>query len=250
LPPDRPSPLDDFRLALAFLTRLPLPPPSSEGSAFGRALIWYPAVGLLIGGCLLAGGWLLQHFFSPLITAGWIIAWWALLTGFLHLDGLGDCWDALFPPLAPERRLQVLKDPHLGTFGTVGLILHLLLKTSAALAVLAEQPLGLLLAPLLARWAVLWLGKRPAARPEGLGAAFHQALSPRTLFMSSLLPLLILPLGGLHSLLALGFVAAALWGLSALAQRHLGGISGDVLGAAIEISELLTLLAFSLRLSW
>jgi adenosylcobinamide-GDP ribazoletransferase len=182
---------------------------------------------------------------SPLLAAALILAAWAVLSGFLHLDGLADCWDALFPPMPPEKRWQVLKDPHLGAFGVIGLMLHLLIKVTALLAVLNLHPLSLLLAPVWARWLVLWVGRLPPARSEGLGAVFARAVTPRALLWSSPLPLLVIPLGGWHSLIALPLAALGSAALGWLAQRRLGGINGDVLGAVIEVSETLVLVAFA-----
>jgi adenosylcobinamide-GDP ribazoletransferase len=246
LPRNRLSPLADFRLALVFLTRLPLPPSPAEANSLARALPWFPAVGLLLGGVLwgLAQG--LALIFSPLLVAGLILFAWAFLSGFLHLDGLADCWDALFPPLSPEKRLQVLKDPHLGAFGLTGLVLHLLIKMLALLSVLNLHPTGLLLAPAWARWLVLWTGRLPPARDEGLGAAFSQAVSPHSLLWGSVLPVLLILLGGWRSLVALLLATAGTAGLGWLARRQLGGINGDVLGAVIEVSEVAVLLAFAI----
>lgn len=233
-----------LRLALAFLTRLPLPSPHPE-IPFERALPWFPWVGLLFGGVGLGLAQVLPMLVSPLLAAALILAAWAVLSGFLHLDGLADCWDALFPPMPPEKRWQVLKDPHLGAFGVIGLMLHLLIKVTALLAVLNLHPLGLLLAPVWARWLVLWVGRLPPARSEGLGAVFARAVTPRALLWSSPLPLLVVPLGGWHSLIALLLAALGSAALGWLAQRRLGGINGDVLGAVIEVSETLVLVALA-----
>ncbi|KPL83789.1 hypothetical protein SE15_00585 [Thermanaerothrix daxensis] len=241
-----PSFWNDLRQALAFLTRLPLPSPSHAGTDFARALPWFPLVGLGMGAILFGLVQAAQLVISPLIAAVLGVFAWAGLSGFLHLDALADCWDALFPPLPPEKRHQVLKDPHLGAFGVTGLVLHLLLKVATLLSTLSLHPIGLLLAPVLGRWLVLWLGLLPAARPEGLGAAFARAVTPRILGVSSLLPLILLPLGGWRSGVALLLAALATTTLGSLARRYLGGVTGDVLGAAIEVSEVLTLLAFSI----
>lgn len=239
------SPWQGLRLALAFLTRLPLPPARAE-MAFEHALPWFPWIGLLLGAACLLLAQVLSRFFSPLLVAVLTLIAWSILSGFLHLDGLADCWDALFPPLPTEKRWHVLKDPHLGAFGIIGLVLHLLLKVTALISVLNLHPLGLLIAPIWARWLVLWVGRLPPARPEGLGAAFARAVTPRALLWSSPLPLLLIPVGGWYSLIALPLATVSSAALGWLAQRRLGGISGDVLGAVIEISEVAVLLGFAL----
>ncbi len=88
-------------------------------------------MGLCIG-ALVAGSFaLLQIYFSHGISAALALAFWVVLTGGLHLDGLADCFDGMFHASNPERRLQIMKDPHTGAFGVIGLILVLLIKFSA-----------------------------------------------------------------------------------------------------------------------
>ncbi|NMB86958.1 MAG: adenosylcobinamide-GDP ribazoletransferase [Chloroflexi bacterium] len=239
-----------LRLALGFLTVLPSggSQPLAPGD-LGRAAAWYPWVGLLLGGLVAAVHAALGQVFPPLLAAALTVAAWAGLTGGLHLDGLADCCDALPHPSSPSRRLEILKDSRLGSFGGIGLSLFLLLKIVA----LASLPSGkavwaILLAAVCGRWLLLPAGRQPAARPGGLGADF--ALGLRTgHFGLAVVPTLILAglaggPGWLGLLLAHGTAA----GVFALARNRLGGLTGDVFGLTVETGELAVLLAFCLRI--
>ena len=119
-----------FILSLTLLTTLPfLHVHTFFKGINGYAAMFYPLVGLLLGSLLLLISWLLTAFFEPTHTAVIILAFWVLLTGALHLDGLSDTIDALF--VAKERREAVLKDPHIGAMGVHFSIIFLLLKASA-----------------------------------------------------------------------------------------------------------------------
>ena len=118
--------------AFDLLTILPLPASKNwQAGDSGRSAVWYSLVGLCIG-ALVAGAFaLLQIYFSQILSAALALAFWVLLTGGLHLDELADCFDGMFHASNPERRLQIMKDPHMGAFGVIGLILVLLIKFSA-----------------------------------------------------------------------------------------------------------------------
>ncbi len=235
-------------IALQFLSSLPLqlprmPTPEEQG----RSLLCYPLVGLLFGLLLLAAAWLLEGA-PPALAAALLLTLWVALSGALHLDGLADSADAWLGGLGDrERTLAIMKDPRSGPMAVVALVLLLLLKFAALLALLeAGQWLALLLVPLLARASLLglFLGT-PYVRAGGLGAAMAAHL-PRTAGRRVLL------LSGAACLLAgwsgLLAVAAAL-GVHLLLRRQLlrrlGGTTGDTAGALLELSEcaLLVLLA-------
>lgn len=238
-------------LATGTLTVLRLPvrgdvPPEE----LRRSTALYPLVGLGVGA---VPALILTLPLPPLARAALALAAWVIVTGALHLDGWADCCDAAFaPPMADpqatrERRLAILKDPHLGTFGAVGIVLLLLGKWSALAYCGAAAPL---LAAPIARWSmVLALRVHPPARATGLGSTFAGAvpLGAATLLLALLaaatLGLLLPPelwSAGMASLLAGGAVGA---GVAFLFARRFGGITGDVCGAAGETAELAALWA-------
>lgn len=243
-----------LRTALGFLTILPVRPPVDyQPGDLGRAAVWFPFTGLLIGALLGAGVLVLQGFLPPSVTAVVIVAFWAFLTGGLHLDGLADCGDGLSVAASPERRLEIMRDPRLGTFGATALGLHLLLKTSLVASLLADPLLrtpllALLTAPTIARWLILWAGRQPMARPGGLGVDFALGINNRTYLLAGLVLLPLMWLGGLRAGLALIFAHLAMAAVIRLARSRLGGMTGDVLGLTVELGEVCVLLAFVLHL--
>lgn len=222
-----------FLIALSFLTALPLPLKEVSPEEFRRAAAFYPLVGYVLGGGLGLMTWLLSGLEGGLRGA-LLLALWLLLTGMLHLDGLLDLGDALFSPKPPEERRRILKDVHLGSFAFGVGFSHLLLKWQL---LTHTPPFPLFLLPGGVRFLLLFLmplfpahpglGERVRGAGVGLGAVF--ALPALLLFP---LPLLFAFLGML--------------GLGLLAKGRLGGLSGDVYGAMIELGELLALLGFVL----
>ncbi len=262
--------MKQLKLALSFLTVIPMRITwALQPGDLGRAAAWFPLVGLLIGALLAAAWWGFMYLFPSLLTAVLVVALWAGLTGGLHLDGLADCCDGLLAAVAPERRLEIMKDPRLGTFGGAGLILHLLIKISAVAVLPASAALfaathsttgralsasfvtvfvtvlPLLLAPALARWLILLVARQPMARSGGLGADFVTGLTWRAFLFAVLVPLGLVIAGGLRGLLAAAAAHLAVWGVVRLARARLGGVTGDVLGMTVELSEAVVLLVFA-----
>src|SRR5262245_26660415 len=230
-----------------FLTCLPLPAGSDAGD-LGRAAGWFPVVGAVLGvllaGGQLAGGWLTP----PLLTAVLVVALWALLTGGLHLDGLADTADGLGGGWSRDETLAIMRDARTGAYGVVAVVLVLALKI-AALATLAPALgwRGVLLAPVLARAAPLglaWLC--PPARAEGSGHAFALTVPGGGAVAAALVPIgVALGLFGVAGLVPVALTALATGGFAGYLRRRLGGLTGDCLGALVEASEALTLVALA-----
>jgi adenosylcobinamide-GDP ribazoletransferase len=237
----------EFWLAATFLTTLPAPTFVVPPGGLGLAARWFPLVGLVIG-LLLWGVQSLAAFFFPTLLAGALVVLaWVALTGGLHLDGLADCCDGLLATTSRERRLEILRDPRVGTFGALGLILTLLFK---ALAVGTATPVALLIAPVWARWLLLWAARQPQARPEGMGAAFAAGLTPGVIAIAGLLPIVLLLFAGGRGLVAAVLATLAMLALVRLARERLGGVTGDVYGLVVEASEVVMLLVFAARPNW
>ena len=233
-------------LAFSFLTVLPVrlkeaPAPGD----LGRAAAWYPLIGLMIGGltALAAAG--LRLVFPPLLAAVLTAAVWIGLSGGLHLDGLADCCDGMLNASRPERRLEIMKDPRLGTFGGIGLLLAILLKIAAIQSLpMAGIWLALPLAGALGRWLLLPGGKQLLARPGGMGADFASGLQPSAFFAAAIPLVVLVLLGGWRVIAAILVCHAAAWGIFRFSKDRLGGVTGDVFGLTVEIAEILTLLVF------
>lgn len=239
-----------FWLALQFLTRLPTPALADiDARQVGRSLVWYPLVGILLGTILWSVASLLPHQ-EPLLVAACVLTLWVALTGALHLDGLADTADAWVGGLGDrERTLDIMKDPACGPSGVTALVLVLLLKFVALAALLRSgEILALLLVPPLARSGVaLLFVTTPYVRPGGLGEALANHVSRGTVMAGAMLTfaLLIGMMGVKGAMVLTAALLLWLW----LRQRvihRLGGFTGDIAGAMLELLETATLLVFAL----
>lgn len=234
-------------LALRFLTVVPVPGPhAADAEALGRAAWWFPVVGLALGAVLVAVDRGLAHLFRPFLAAALVVLVWKALTGLIHLDGLADCLDGL-AGRDPEQRLAIMRDSRIGVFGATGIAGGLLVAV-AALSGLppTARVAALLAAPALGRIAPALAGACfGAATPgQGSGDAFLRGLSRGTgpawlVVLGALAALLLGPAG----LVVVGAAAAGAWLWCAFFARRLGGLTGDVLGGAVEVAELGALLA-------
>lgn len=230
--------------AARYLTIVPLRAGAEvSASELGRAAAWFPVVGLLLGGAVAVGERGAGALFPPLLAASATLALWKTLTGGLHLDGLADCLDGL---VGRDRahRLAIMRDSRIGTFGAVGLVLVLVLQLAAIAELPATlRPAALLAAPAVARAAPGLLGRlHPPARGEGLGATFAAGLGrggalAGVAFAVGVAALLLGPGGVVAAVVALALVLA----VGAFMSGRLGGVTGDVHGAAIEVAELAVL---------
>ena len=245
------KPLRALLAAIGFLTRLPLGRSLSFApEELGRALYFFPLVGALLGVLLLAAERALHGAFSPELIALLLTALLAALTGGLHLDGLADVCDGLAGGRGDRARtLEIMRDSRIGALGAVALVLLLLAKVLATRDALLLGPgCAWLVYPVVARAAVVplivWL---PYARASGLGSAFHDhGKLAHVLSAACLTGALVAVLG--PRIAAAALVALAVAGLVGLGlRRRLGGLTGDVYGAAIELGELAFLLACAFR---
>ena len=236
-----------FWIALQFLSSLPVRLPGMpEPEQLGRSLLFYPLVGLLFGALL----WLLDALLlgaPPLLHAALLLTAWVLLSGGLHLDGLADSADAWLGGFGDrERTLLIMKDPRSGPIAVVTLVLVLLLKFAALLALTEQgQTLALIIVPVLGRAALLGLFlTTPYVRAGGLGQALADHL-PRNagwwvLLGGALGCALVL---GWAGVCALAVAFAVFVGLRRMMLRRLGGCTGDTAGALLELLEVAVLVA-------
>ncbi|MBU4564220.1 MAG: adenosylcobinamide-GDP ribazoletransferase [Desulfarculus sp.] len=241
--------MKSFLLALQFLTVATVKSGLRADSLdLARSRAWYSVVGGLVGLVLAGAAWVLGFKVPPLALAAVLVVLWGALTRFLHYDGVADTADALVHTTSRERALEIMKDTRLGSFGVAALAGVMLLKFGALAslsgaslwgAVVAAPALGRALAGILA-------GLMPPARPGvGLGAALAQesTLWPDVMCGACALAIALLA-GGLAgavaslAVLILGLVLA-LW-----FRRRIGGVTGDTLGAAIELGEVAALMAW------
>jgi adenosylcobinamide-GDP ribazoletransferase len=230
-----------FWIALQFLTRLPTPRiVNGKADDLARAATWFPAAGLVVGICL-ALVLRIFHGDDPWVGALAVLAIWIWITGALHLDGLGDVADAFGAAHgAPDRFIQVLGDPHAGSFAVVAIALQI----AAKLVLLAHLPpslaiWALILIPAWARWGTLICSKTLLSLKPGLGASVSNSVGWPAILIWGLALAIAALVGAKPTLLALVIVPA----IAFYWQWRLGGITGDCLGASIELTETLLLLA-------
>lgn len=236
-----------FSHALQFLTRLPAPPISVFDPAdLSRAALWFPLVGAIVGGIVATALWAGAQV-NPWIGALLAVVAWVWVTGALHLDGLADVSDALAGThRSPERFMQILRDPHVGAFGVVAIVLMLMAK----LVLLAQiaGPAAALPLVLVAAWARLGLPIWSLLVPPlagGSGEAFSRHIDARLIAAQGLILALLTAWLAPVLLAALVVIPA----IAAYWRYRLGGITGDCLGASVEVSETILLLLFAARMA-
>jgi adenosylcobinamide-GDP ribazoletransferase len=229
-------------MAARYLTIVPIPGVASRDGP-GAAAAWFPIVGLGIGALLVVVDRIAMALFAPLLAAVLTVTAWKVVTGGLHLDGVADCLDGLVGH-DPAQRLAIMRDSRIGAFGAVGLILFLLLEVAAVSGIDARARWrALLVAPAVGRAMSPMMARMFPATPSGHGARFRAELpggAPAiALVMALLVAVAVLRASGL---LALLIGVALTLAIGMFMTRRLGGVNGDVHGAAVECVELATLL--------
>ncbi len=249
-----PRPLSDLAAAIGFLTLLPVGRTWPDGRT-PRSVGWYPWVGWLLGALVAAPLLAIGRFAGPiegtraLLAGACAVAAWALLTRFLHWDGLADAFDGLWGGHTSERRLEIMRDSRIGSFGATAVVMTALLQFAAAAALVERGAWWVLLAaPVVGRLAAAQAAwALPAARTEGLGltAMEEPGVYDRTVAASAGLALLALlalgaPLNAFIVVMAVGVAAATL--VPRVLARPVGGMTGDLFGATVVVVETVVLL--------
>ncbi len=239
--------------AIRLLTVVPVPGGADETDQMrARATVWFPAVGAALGAAAWGIDWTLRLAVHPNVAAAIAIAALAIFTGFVHLDGLGDTADATFGHRSGERRLALMRDPRLGAFGVAAIVLVIIVKW-AALSSAADPArlVALVSGGAASRWtAALALRMFPIARPDGQAAAFGRVGLLHVVGASVIAVAIVV-----GAFQAAGAVIAAIAlvtvvGIGAAYTRLLGGLTGDVYGAIIELSEAAAWVAAPLVVQW
>jgi len=232
--------------ATSFLTRIPVGRlVELDGAAVARAAPLYPLIGAAVGVAAGGVGDLAAGPLPPVAAAAVALAVAALLTGGMHLDALADTADAL-GGTTRERRLEIMRDHAVGSFGAVAVVLVLLFE-AALLATLAaddEAWRALATAAACSRWAALPLAAAlPYARPEGTGAALARTSTLSVAAGLGVALAVALLASGVDGLVALAAAAATAAALGVFFRRWLGGVTGDALGATTELAQAIALAA-------
>lgn len=243
-----------FFIALGLMTRIPVPSlfhikQGDSDKLYGWSVIFYPLVGLIVGGFLVFISWGLSLFTTStngLIEAAIILSAWVLITGALHLDGLADSADAWLGGYGDKKRtLEIMKDPYSGPAAVVVLVLILLLKFSSLTILTIDDWIILILAPVLARAAIMiLLATTPYVREGGMGESAVKQLPKLAVWLVSLailgvsIFLLKEKSWGLLILIVLSYF------LRNLMLKRISGTTGDTAGAMLEVMEVAVLLVF------
>ncbi len=235
--------LRGLRLATQFLTRLPVPGVVELApDELSRSGVWFPVVGAVVG-ALPAVVLALLESRNAALAAALALLVWIWVTGALHLDGLGDLTDALAAAHRdPKRFLTVLADPHLGAFGVVSIVVSLILKFAAMMSLHPRDAIAL---PALAAWARL--GPLPWSRwlkPLKAGQGERFAWSPSAGAVVAWTVVLTAASALLAPVLCAGPLVLLAWGV--WLERRLGGMTGDCLGAGVEVTEVVLLVLVAL----
>lgn len=232
--------LDDFRLAVGFLTRVPVGRVERAVHGLAGPSAYFPLVGAFVA----IAGWLAwlgaDALLGPVVGAIVSVLTTVAVTGALHEDGLADTADGLWGGASPQRRLEIMRDSRLGTYGAIALVADLALRVALLVPLDALHVLQILLAGhVLGRAAPLVLAAvLPPARDNGLGAG----LTPTTRSGAVLAVLTVAAAAalaaGYWAPLVVAAAAAVLLGVRRAARRRLGGFSGDILGAAVLLTNL------------
>ena len=236
--------LAEVQLAIILLTRLPFGQLRDPAPSLGAAAWAFPLAGLLVG--LIAAGMMAAALvlgLPPLVAAGLALGAQIMGTGAMHEDGFADLCDGFWGGTTRERRLQIMRDSQIGSYGTVGLILSIGLRWLGLAAFAEREPLYAVIAVAMASRVapVALMGWLPAARSDGLGAQ-GRTIGTESIVMAALLggvPILLVPRG----LAALLVAALSVALLALIARTKIGGQTGDVLGASQQVAEMALLLA-------
>lgn len=232
------------RAAIAFLTVIPVAT-GAPGERLGRA--YFPAIGALLG--LVAGVCfaLVAAVTTSLVAAVAATSVLVAVTGALHLDGVADSADGLFGGSDVARRLEVMRDPRVGSFGLVAVVLVLLGEVAALASMSPSRAIvALVIAGAISRLALLaMIATLPYVRQAGLGVAAGGPHLPFDLVLGSAIAALVCLLDWRRGLAAVLIAALIALGVRAVARWRIGGATGDVYGATAELTQLGVLIVFA-----
>ncbi|WP_208347948.1 adenosylcobinamide-GDP ribazoletransferase [Pseudaestuariivita rosea] len=239
----------DIPAALGLLTRLPIRVDAGRATARGAACAWaFPLVGAIVGWLVMVMAFgLIALGVDASVAGGLILFTQVILTGALHEDGLADSADGLWGTWDRDRRLEIMKDSHIGTYGVIALILSFLLRWIALIHVLQHSVVLLVVIATLSRVPmVILMGWLPNARETGLSAGVGR---PKAATMMLAIAVAL----GATFLMATPDVGLMLGGVTVIATlivgqiaRHkIGGQTGDILGASQQVSEIMLLLTLA-----
>jgi len=229
-----------FVIMLQFFTSIPIPiNMNCDEKDYGKGLTFAPVVGLIIGFLLFAFQRLLNMFFSIKIVAALIIIGYIVLTGGLHLDGLGDTFDGLFSSRPKDKILEIMRDSRVGTNAVLALICIILLNF-VLLTEINIMAKAILLFPVAGRIGSLFgAGTSVYARKnEGLGKSFIDHCGIKEMFFGGIISVVIFgAIMGLKGVVTAFILMTTSFIITKILTLKIGGATGDILGAVCELNQ-------------
>lgn len=233
--------------ALQFLTRLPIR--LRRAPDLAAMVVWFPLAGAAIGALAGGVGALAFEWTAPLVAGALAVTVGLLVTGAFHEDGLADVADAFGGGATVERRLEIIKDPRHGTYGVAAMAASIVVRVAALASLPSASTVmaSMIAAHTAARGvAVAAMAVLPRVRHDGLGTDYGQVTTPaRGLVAVAMAGAIAAVAAGWWAVPVLAVAIAAVAIVGALAMRKIGGISGDVLGAAEQVAEAAALVVLS-----
>jgi adenosylcobinamide-GDP ribazoletransferase len=239
-----PAPVSGLAAAVTFLTRVPLPVIAPTPSM----LPWFPVVGALVGFLAAAVYVTASLVVTPLLAAALAVAATVLVTGALHEDGLADAADAWGGASSREQALRILRDPAHGTYGVLAVVLSVVVRVAALASLAPAMAVAVLPAVHAISRGVMvaLLRTTPPARDDGLARAVSTSTTPLSAAVAiGVAGVLGIGLLGARVVPAAAVALVAGWLVRWLAMRRIGGMTGDVLGAAEQLAEVCMLVLFA-----
>lgn len=239
--------LNDFLLMIQFFTRIPVNKNlQCEKENFKRGAFFLPVVAFIIGGIEFLIYLALKNFLPPNVIIVLLILFTAMITGGLHMDGLADTCDGFFSLRDKERIIEIMKDSRMGAFGTIAMIINLLLKYQLLYSlVLKDCSIAIILAPVIGRISILFLclSKR-TAKKNGSGNIFIGNMNKPIIFLITIIALAMNTyfLGLKITIISFIVVLIITYLFYLLCLNKINGLTGDTLGACNELGEITFLL--------
>jgi len=243
--------IKSFLSAIQFLTIIPLRLKNINEKTMANAMIFFPVIGLFLGLSLCGVYKILILFnFSSFLSSIILIMVLVMITGGMHLDGLSDTADAFLSCRPKEKMLEIMRDPHIGVMGVLSLICAIFLKIGLLSSLAPEKALtALILMCILSRWScVLAMFLFPYARNEGKAKVFTSGINLKIFLISTVIVFVsIFFIWQTKAIAALLTVAGFTYLIGRLSVKKINGITGDVLGAVIESTEVIALFVFAMK---
>lgn len=242
----------NFLLMIQFLTRIPvnisLP---CEKDNFRRASIFFPVIGLVVGGIQ----WVVYKLLVNIIPIDAVIIIilivGVIVTGAIHIDGLGDTCDGFFAFKGSDRIIEIMKDSRIGTYACIAMVMDLLLKYTLFSFIVPKFSVAIIAVPMISRCSVLFLGfKGKTAKSTGTGNFFIGNVGIAQFIIGLVITLGVLALLMTPRYIVILLIAALVLSLifNLFCEKRIGGLTGDTLGANNELVEILTLILISIIL--